>query len=381
MLINAQSKIALTTGLALFAMFFGAGNLIFPLAIGAHSGTHLLAGWAGFMIAGVGLPFLGLFAISLYGGNYWKFFNVLGKYLSFAVVTFIILIIGPLFASPRTEDITYSTLQPFLPHAISNPIFSIMYFALILLLSFKHTMVVDIIGRFISPVKLIAFITLIIASLVSASALLPEQVSATHVIDHSLSVGYGTMDLLAAFFFCHVAYKNTVRKCAKLGITDQKSLMKVTLKACLIGAFLIGFIYTGFMLSAATHAAALHGVDTPALINRLSHIVLGSFGSLFVCLCVTLACIATATALAVVSSNFFYKTIFRRKLPHLACLILVLAVMYMMSILGFDKIMAIATPILNILYPCLIVLCVVNIARKLRKPAFKPTTIRPLDAT
>lgn len=368
---TAQTKIALTTGLALFAMFFGAGNLVFPLAIGAHSGTHLLIGWIGFMVAGVGLPFLGLFAVSLYQGNYWKFFKILGKPLSFAVVTFIILIIGPLFAAPRTEDITYGTLQPFLPQSLNAPVFSLMYFVGIFLLSFRHTMVVDIIGRFISPVKLIAFITLIIASLLSASALLPAKVSALHVIDHSLSIGYDTMDLLAAFFFCHVAYKNTVNKCAKLGITDEHSLMTITLKACLIGAFFIGLVYTGFMLSAATHAAALQNVSTPALINRLSHVVLGNFGSLFVCVCVTLACIATATALAVVSSNFFYKSIFRRKLPHTVCLLLVLAVMYTMSILGFNDIMAIATPILSVLYPCLIILCLVNIARKLRKPSFK----------
>ncbi len=369
MLITKETKIALTTGLALFAMFFGAGNLIFPLAIGAHSGSHLLFGWIGFMIAGVALPFLGLFAVSLYQGNYWKFFNTLGKPLSFVVVTFLILIIGPLFAAPRTEDITFSTLQPFFPHYLSNAIFSAFYFALIFLLSFRHRMVIDIIGRFISPVKLIAFITLIVASLLSASALLPAHVSVPHVVEHSLSVGYGTMDLLATFFFCNVAYKNTVHKCAQIGIHDQKSLMKITLRACLIGAFFIGIIYTGFMLSAATHAGALHNVSTPALINRLSAVVLGNFGSLFVCVCVTLACVATATALAVVSSNFFYKTIFNRKVPRLACLFAILSVMYMMSILGFDRIMAIAMPILNVLYPCLIVLCVVNIARKLKKPS------------
>lgn len=365
MQIKKDNKIALTTGLALFAMFFGAGNLIFPLAIGVHAGSHLFIAWLGFIIAGVGLPFLGLFAVSLYEGNYWNFFNVLGKHLSFIVVTFVIFIIGPLFAAPRTEDITFSTLQAFLPTGLSNHTFSIFYFTLILLLSFKHTHVIDIIGRFISPIKLIAFGSLIIASLVTASAFIPGSYSASHVLSSSLSVGYGTMDLLGAFFFCHVAYNNIVRKCARIGIKDEKAIRHVTLKSCLIGACLIGTIYTGFMLASASHAGALQHVSTPALINRLSDMVLGNFGSLFVCLCVTLACVATATALAVVSTNFFFKTLFRRKIPRLMCLIIVLSIMYSMSILGFDGIMKIATPILNVLYPCLIVFCIFNIVRKL----------------
>jgi LIVCS family branched-chain amino acid:cation transporter len=376
MIITKETKIALTAGLALFAMFFGAGNLIFPLAIGVHSGSHLFVAWVGFVLAGVGLPFLGLFAVSLYGGNYWAFFNTLGKHLSFIVVTFIILILGPLFGTPRTEDITYGTLQPFLPHMLNNNIFSALYFIVIFVLSYKHTLVVDIIGRFISPVKLVAFITLIIASLITASALLPAHHTAMHTLSHSLSTGYGTMDLLAAFFFCNVAYRSIVHKCKAIGMEDQHSIMKVTLKACLIGAFLILVIYTGFMLSAGTHAAALQNIATPALINRLSDIVLGNFGSLFVCVCVTLACIATAVALVTVSTKFFYKAIFRRKIPRLACLLMVLAAMYMMSILGFDRIMAIALPILNVLYPCIIALCVLNIFRKLRSPEFKKQTVQ-----
>lgn len=377
MLAKKDNKLALTTGLALFAMFFGAGNLIFPLAIGVHAGSHLFTAWVGFMIAGVGLPFLGLFAISLYEGNYWSFFNSLGKYLGFAVVTFIILIIGPLFAAPRTEDITYSSIQPFLPHGLDNHFFSVVYFGLILLLSYKHTSVIDIIGRFISPIKLTAFIILILASLITASAILPSHHSVSTVFTHSLSVGYGTMDLLGAFFFCHVAYVNTVHKCTQLGLEGEKPIRQVMLKACLIGGLLIAAVYTGFMLSAATHADVLQHASTPALINKLSDRVLGNFGSLFVGACVTLACIATATALTVVSTNFFYRSIFFRKLPRLACLIIVLAIMYVMSILGFDKLMEIATPILNVLYPCLIVLCVVNIARKLcscRGPSRKHLT-------
>lgn len=367
-MMNTKStvKITITTGLALFAMFFGAGNMVFPIAIGATAGQHLFYAWLAFIMAGVGLPFLGVFAISLFEGDYWDFFSILGKYGSFLVITFIILIIGPLFAAPRTEDITYGTLQPFLNPSIKNSYLSIVYFIIIFFLSYKHLSVIDIIGRFLSPLKIIAFATLIIASLITAHALVTTSVSAYHVASNSLSVGYGTMDLLAAFFFCHVAYQSITHKCSALGITDKKSLIRIILKACFIGAFLIGAVYTGFMLSAAVHSNELQNTPTANIISRLSHVVLGSYGSLFVCLCVTLACIATATALTVVSTNFFHHTLFQNKLPRIACLIIVLVIMYSMSILGFDRIMAIAVPILNVLYPALIVLCLINIFRKLR---------------
>ncbi len=366
MRLSKTNQIVLTTGLALFAMFFGAGNMVFPLAIGADAGQHLLAAWLAFLLAGVGIPFLGLFAISLYDGDYWDFFGILGKYLSFAVVTFIIFIIGPLFAAPRTEDITFSTLQPFLPTALTNPFFSIFYFVVIFFLSYKHQHVINIIGRVISPLKLTAFIILIAASLMTMNVLLPTPKSLSYVVSNSLSTGYGTMDLLGAFFYCAVAYKSIVHKCAEIGITDRRVITITILKACVIGAILIGLIYTGFMFSAAMHARDLQNTPTPAMIVEISHVVLGKYGAFFVCICVTLACIATATALAVVSARFFFQTLFRHAIPRVICLILVLMFMYTMSILGFDFIMKVATPILNVLYPCLIVLCVVNIYRKLK---------------
>lgn len=374
MLLKKEASITFTTGLALFAMFFGAGNMVFPLAIGAHAGHHIFFAWLAFMVAGVGIPFMGLFALSLYKGDYWAFFSILGKYLSFLVITFIIFIIGPLFAAPRTEDITYHTLHDLLPHWLSNHYFGLLYFLVIFILSYKHSLVIDIIGRVISPMKLFAFAVLIIASIITANALIPSHQTLSHSVQHALSVGYGTMDLLGAVFFCHVAYHNIVNKCAQIGIKDEKSIMKVTFKACLIGGLLIGLVYTGFMVSAACHAEPLQHVNTPALISAISNLVLGSYGSIFVAICVTLACIATATALAVVSSNFFYHSLFQEKVPRLICQLTVLGIMYGMSILGFDIIMAIATPILNVLYPCLIVFCIFNICRKLCTCKFKKSS-------
>src|SRR5262245_13074557 len=127
-----SNKIVLTTGLALFAMFFGAGNIIYPLALGAHAGGHFLEVLLPFLLTGVGLPFLGLFSTSVNQGNYWSFFSRLGKIPSFLLISFLILFIGPLFAIPRTETVTYHTLQPYLSGISANPyMFSLLYCVLL----------------------------------------------------------------------------------------------------------------------------------------------------------------------------------------------------------------------------------------------------------
>src|SRR3989338_11074542 len=107
--------VIIPTGFALFAMFFGAGNLIFPLQIGVSSGQQIYYALIAFLISGVGFPFLGLFAVSLYEGDYWKFFDVIGKPLAFMVITFLILIICFTVAAPRTELVVYDTLTENIP--------------------------------------------------------------------------------------------------------------------------------------------------------------------------------------------------------------------------------------------------------------------------
>ncbi len=105
-----ENKVIITTGMALFAMFFGAGNILFPLFLGANAGQNIVITALGFLIAGVGVPFLGLIATSLYQGNYHNFFARLGKMPGFLMISFLIIIIGPLAAMVSTEAITFNDL-------------------------------------------------------------------------------------------------------------------------------------------------------------------------------------------------------------------------------------------------------------------------------
>lgn len=379
---SAQVKCAIATGLAFFAMFFGAGNIIFPLKVGAFAGQHVTEALIAFIISGVGVPFLGLFAVSLYGGNYWKFFNRLGRPLAFIVVTFLIMIVGPLCAAPRTEVISFNTLLPVLPEFLKNPyVFTSVYFSVVFLLLCKQTRVVDIIGLFFSPIKIVSFLILIVIGLYTATPAIQTSISGFDAMKSSLTMGYGTMDLLAAFFFCSVAYRNVVSKCESAGSTSPKVVVRIMLFACLIGALLISLVYAGFIYAASAHATLLRDVPTEALIGQIAAITLGQYGTLFMGVCVLIACLATGTTLAEVTTDYFYRSVFQKRVPRMICLVAVMFMMAFMSILGFSGIMKMAGPVLNVIYPLMIALCVVNIVIKLRsdRQVFTPRVVGGRD--
>ena len=365
-----QFSIALSTGLALFAMFFGAGNMIFPLQLGVQSGQHVGIAIIAFIITGVGFPLLGLFAVSLYEGDYWKFFSVIGKSLSFLVVTFLISIICYTVAAPRTELVVYDTLTENIPALLHYPhLFSLIYFSIVFCVVFRPTRVVDIIGWFLSPIKIATFVVLIITCVHFGSPLLQIDHSAAHVFKDGVVTGYGTMDLLASIFFCTVAYKNIRNKCSADKLAAAH-MVRVTIFACFISAVLISVVYAGLILSSGLHAAELMHTPTSALVGKIASVVMGEYGFIFVAICVTFACIATASALAEVGSDFLFNTIFQRKVPKLICLVATLVFMYIASTFGFERIMAFAIPVLTVLYPALILLCVVNIVRKFKDKKF-----------
>ncbi len=358
-----ENKIALTNGIALFAMFFGSGNLVFPLTLGSTAGHHIIAVWLAFLLAGVGLPFLGVFTMTLFKGDYWKFFSPLTKPLAFIVITFLLLIIGPLFAGPRTEMVTYGSFLELFPKMFSEKFFSVIYFAIVFLIVVKHTHFTQILGKLLGPIKISLFTILIITAIGMGighlSGHTPVQIiGPQNQITNALTTGYNTMDLLASLFFAGIIYQSILSRCKKEGLDFQQHAFSMTLKSCIIGAALLSLIYTGFMASAWMHSEALQGVPTVSIVSAIALLVFGPHGAWFVCVCVGLTCLATASALVEVFSHYLHRIVFRSRVPRLVCLFATLCFMYGMSLVGFDEIIALASPILNYLYPLLIIYCI-----------------------
>lgn len=359
---NKENRIALINGIALFAMFFGSGNLIFPLILGSTAGVHLIPVWLAFLLTGVGLPFLGVLTMTLFHGDYWKFFQPLSKPIAFLLITFLMAILCPLFAGPRTETVTYESFQALFAHVnLPHSVFSAIYFALVFLIVLKQSHFTQILGKLLGPIKIILFVILIATALWFGHETPNNKPALFSQISNALTTGYNTMDLLAALFFSGVIYQAIISRCHKEKINFEERALRMTLKSCVIGGALLALIYTGFMFSAWRYASSLQGVSEASIMSVLSLHVFGPGGAWFVVICIALTCIATASALAEVFSHYLYKIIFRHRIPRLLCLLPTVLSMYGMSLLGFDEIIALASPILNILYPCFIVYCLIQL--------------------
>lgn len=362
-------KTYIYVGFALFSMLFGAGNIIFPLYLGANIENHVSIAILGFLITGVGAPFLGLFATSLFKGNYWIFFSRLGKVPAFIIITFLIIIIGPLIAIPRTEIIVWSNLMPYLPKFLNNHyIFSFIYCFLLFILNIKDAKIIDILGLLFSPIKIITFFSLIIIGILYSEQNETHKINQIlnkdiiEVFNKSMIIGYSTMDMLATFFFTTIAFKAIKNN----NNNDNSYNINTTIKSSIIGAVLIGITYAGFIYLSYKYKKELYNIPIENTLASISQILLGSFGELFVCLCLSFSCFATALALIQVSKTYLYKELFKKKISKFICLNIIISITFIMSHVKFQTLMILILPVLEIFYPVLIVICIMNILYKLK---------------
>lgn len=339
---------SITVGFALFAMFFGAGNLILPPILGLLSGDSWISAISGFAITSVFATFLGILAVVVSGNNFSDVGNRINPIFSVLIASICMLSIGPLVAIPRTAATTFEIgMQSMYPNA--NPIiFSIFFFILTAVLSLSSTKVVNIIGKLLTPILLAILLILIVGGI-----LYPIQGDLQNITSNSKAFasgfreGYQTMDLLASFIFAGIIITAIQAK----GYTKEKEKKEVTVISALIAIFCLLLIYAGLVYLGATS-----GYDTGKTIQRtdlLLHIssgVLGENGTFFLALCVGLACLTTAIALTSAVSDYFSKLskglLSYRLLVSLICLI-----SGFLSIHGVDKIIDIAFPFLAVVYP------------------------------
>lgn len=369
-----QQNIVLATGFAMFSMFFGAGNIVFPLATGQHAESLTAVAFAGLVITAVGVPFLGLVSILLFNGDYKAFFARLGTWPGFILSVFIMGLIGPFGAIPRCITLSYSTAKMYFP-VISLPVFSIFSCLLIYALTIRKNRILDILGYILTPFLIFTLIIIILKGILEAHSMPQSQESLLAIFFKGVTDGYLTMDLLGAFFFSSVVINGLKSDLeADNSRTDVKNLIFLAIKASLIGAALLALVYAGFSTIAAYNSVLLKGIPQDEMLGVLTRNILGNYAGFIATLCVALACLTTAMALASVSADFFHRDITQEKLSYPFCLMAVLAATFFISTLQFNGIAHFLQPILELCYPALIVLSSVNLAYKLT--GFKP--VRPL---
>lgn len=347
-----KSPSTFVVGLAFFSMFFGSGNLIFPLMLGAQYENLFLVSATGFVITAVLLPMLGILVMLFAEGRYEKLFTGLlppsiARWFFLAVLLFWI----PLGSGPRCVVLAHASIDTYIAYTPPLWLFSIIFLAFVYWSVVSRNRIIVVLGKFLTPALLLSILCIVISSFrrgdINASA-----EAAGNVFLDSVVSGYYTQDLIAAVFF-------SAALLSMLNITthNRNDAIKKTWHGGLIAIFLLAILYTALMASSAIHAEYLQGLSGEKLVSTLAHIALGgTFGGIS-SIAVSLACITTEIALVLVFADFLRDHMFAGKRGKESILV-TLAIIWIMSLIKFDGIMAIVAPAMQIIYPILLILVI-----------------------
>ena len=351
-----RSKDIIIVGFALFAMFFGAGNLLFPPFLGLITGENWLTGFTGFILADVGLSLLAILAIAKCNGDISKVFNRAGHKLSIALSFAIMICIGPLLAIPRTAATTFEMgVQPIFNN-FNSIVFSIIFFGITLLLTIRPSKVVDIIGAYLTPALLIALLVLIVIGIVNPlGTIQPSTIDG--VFSEGVFQGYQTLDALGAVSLGAVVITSICNK----GYTKQKEIANITFKSGLVAGAGLLIVYGGLTYLGATVSGLFESsVSQASLIVSITEMLLGFPGKAILGIIVMLACLTTAIGLTSAAGQYFSK-ISNNKIKYELIVTVVCLFSLVVSNFGVDTIIQFSAPILTFVYPPTIVLVVFSI--------------------
>lgn len=346
----------LVIGLALFSMFFGAGNIIFPPYLGMESGSQWLWGFVSYYVADIGLAVVSIFAVLKYRGNVDRLMGHIGDLPGRLMLSAIILCIGPLIAVPRTGATTYEMFVTPVFGEVGALIPNFLFFGIVLLLSIRESSVIDILGKFLTPALFIGLLILIAKGILTPVGTIAEFDQVSTAVVTGVSAGYQTMDVLAALAF-GIIIVNTV---AEKGYTGEKETYKVAASASIFAAVGLMIVYGGLTYLGATASAYRGGrVTRTELILYITEKLMGRYGVVLLGGVVMLACITTAVALISASSDYFSK-LSRGRIRYEALTIILCIFSAVGSTIGTDQIVAIASPILSLLYPGMLTLVILS---------------------
>ncbi|MGL5988897.1 branched-chain amino acid transport system II carrier protein [Cetobacterium sp.] len=351
-----KKKEILILGFALFSMFFGAGNLLFPPSVGLAVGEDWLQAGLGFFFTGIGLPLLGILAFTKVG-NLDEFANKVSNKFNTFYSTILILVIGPLFAIPRTGSTTFEMgVFPLFPN--SNPtvlaiITSLIFFGITLFLVLNESSITDILGKFLTPIILLILSLITILGVTGdLGTPIPSTIKGSPLAFGFIS-GYQTMDALASVLFGVIIISGLEGK----GIKDKNEQKLFLSNAGFIAATGLGLIYLSLIYLGA-QISSLKGMSTAQTTLTLAQMTLGDIGKIAFGICVAAACLTTSVGLVALASDWFSKLtkISYKKLAVGICIFSTI-----LSVAGLDYIISLSVPVLVILYPITIVLILLNI--------------------
>ncbi|NMA67909.1 MAG: branched-chain amino acid transport system II carrier protein, partial [Desulfitobacterium sp.] len=353
----------LITGFALLAMFFGAGNLIFPPMLGLQSGEELFWAAFGFIITGVGLPLLGVTAVAIAGGDLEHLANRVHPTFSKIITTISLLCIGPLLAIPRTAATTFEVaIAPNI--SVSNhqiPLFltTLVFFSIALFFVLRPTKILDSMGKVLTPLMLI-FLGIIIFLGVTGPLGEPVPSNYENPFASGFLEGYNTMDAIASVIFGMIIVKGLRSK----GLTDNFKIAKITIYSGVIAAAGLAIIYIGLAYIGSTTGTLYPGDNHGEMLIFISESILGYFSKILMGIVIALACLTTAIGL-LASCGEYFSRLTNYRLSYNTFAILATLLSFVLSNMGLANILKFSVPLLVFVYPIIISLVLLSLLNNL----------------
>lgn len=366
-------KSYVAVGVMLFALFFGAGNLIFPAQLGQQAGSNVWPAAIGFFITGVGLPFLGILAMGFSGSkNLQELASRVNPVYAVLFTSALYLTIGPFFAIPRTATVSFEVgiAAPFIngdPTA-ALWIYSAIFFGITLLFCLKPAKIVDYVGKYLTPGIVIGLIILLAMVIFKPMGTpeIPQQGYAESAFFKGFTEGYNTMDALASLVFAIIV----IHAIQRLGVRSKQGVLKATAVTGGVAAALLGVIYLGIAWLGAT-SVELYGYfenGGPVLSSVADH-YFGVYGSALLGIVIILACLTTSIGLITACSEYFSTLI--PKVNYKTFVVIFSVFSFVVSNAGLTNIITFSVPVLMLLYP----LAIVTILLAFTSPLFNHAKI------
>ncbi|MFC4388448.1 branched-chain amino acid transport system II carrier protein [Gracilibacillus marinus] len=368
-----QSPNIITIGFMLFALFFGAGNLIFPPQLGQAAGDNLFLANLGFVFTGVGLPVLAVLALALSGKtNLQSLASQVHPKFGLVFTVALYLTIGPFFALPRTNTVAYEIgIAPFLAGETNNfalLLFTIIFFGISLYFSLQSQKLIDIIGKVLTPILLIVIALLIVMAFINPIGEIQE---ATDLYQNNsffkgFQEGYLTMDVLASFVF-GILIINAMKERSD---GSKKQIIRATMKAAVIAAVLLAFVYSSLAYLGAVSVEGIGYLDNGgSILAAASAYYFGSFGKVILGFIVIAACLTTSIGLITSCASYFERIL--PKISYSIWAIIFTIFSAIISNFGLSTIIEFSVPVLSILYPIAICLMLLTFLHPLFKGSKK----------
>lgn len=346
----------------LFGMFFGAGNLIFPVHLGQLAGANAIMAMVGFIVTAVGIPILGVAAIGItHSDGLAGLARKVSPRYGTVFTCVLYLTIGPFFAIPRCATTSFTTgVAPMLGSESQAAlfVFSLLFFAAVLFFSLRPAGITVWIGKLINPLFLVFLAILVLTALsrpigaMGAATTAAGYETAKGALFSGFIEGYGTMDAIAGLAFGIVVI-DIIRS---MGVTQDGEIAKDVLASGVLTGVLMAIIYIATIVMGAQSRGLFDVSENGGVaLAQIAEHYLGRAGSVVLALTITFACLKTSIGLVTSCADTFSR-MFPKALSYRAWAVGFTVFSFLFSNFGLSKLLEYSLPVLMFLYPLAITL-------------------------